>query len=121
MSKEVEQAGRARNKEQGASSDLEEAQDPARGGNVVARLAALDPLALPTLPPSSKWSGEAVNGAIPINTSIKKLTLRAKRDGFDTFWSCLVALGWESSGLPFPQGMWYAATCTSTGVQLAGI
>ena len=57
------------------------AHNLARGENAAAKLAALDPLALPTLLPTSKWLGDAVHGAVPINTSVRHLTLQAKRDG----------------------------------------
>ena len=53
----------------------------ARRENAAARLAAASPLALPALLPSSKWLADAVYGAVPLNTSIRKLSLQAQRDG----------------------------------------
>ena len=52
------------------------AHNLARGENAVAKLATLGPLAFPTLPPSSKWIGEDVNGGVPINQLIEQLTLQ---------------------------------------------
>ena len=53
----------------------------ARVENVAARLAALDPLALPTLLPTFKWLEDSVNGAVPIKTSTGHSTLQAKPAG----------------------------------------
>lgn len=43
------------------------AHNLARGENTVVKLAALSPLVLPTLLPSSEWLGDAINGVVPIN------------------------------------------------------
>ena len=53
----------------------------ARREIAAAWLVAASPLALLALLPSSKWLGDAVYGAVPINTSIRKLSLQAQRDG----------------------------------------
>lgn len=53
-------------------------QNLARGENAVARLAAVTPLALPTLLPSSKWLGDASDGIMPINTSTRQLSMQSK-------------------------------------------
>ena len=55
--------------------------DLARRDNAAAWSAAASRLALPALLPTSEWLGDAIYGAIPINTSIRQLSLRAQRDG----------------------------------------
>ena len=54
--------------------------DLARRDNAAARFAAASPLALPALLPTPKWLGDAIYGAIRINTSIGQLSLQAQRD-----------------------------------------
>ena len=55
--------------------------DLAQRGDAVVRLVDLHPLALPTLLPSSKWLGDAVNGAVPINAAVRMLSPQAKQNG----------------------------------------
>ena len=55
--------------------------DLARRENAAARLAAVTPLSLSPLLPTSKWLGEEVLGASPINTATRVLTQQAQRDG----------------------------------------
>ena len=55
--------------------------DLARRGDAVVRLVNTHPLALPTLLPSSKWLGDAIHGAVPINTSIRTLSSQATQSG----------------------------------------
>ena len=52
-----------------------------RRENAAARLAAVTPLSLSPLLPTSKWLGEEVLGASPINTATRVLTQQAQRDG----------------------------------------
>ena len=56
-------------------------EDLARRGDAVFRLESTSSLTLPTLLPSSKWIGDAVNGSVPINTSIRTLTVQARQNG----------------------------------------
>ena len=55
--------------------------DQVRRGNAAAGLAAVTPFPLTPLLPTSKWLGDEVLGASPINTATKMLTQQAKRDG----------------------------------------
>ena len=55
--------------------------DLARRGDAVARLVDTYPLALPTLLPSSKWLGDAVHGAVPIDAAIRMMSPHAKHNG----------------------------------------
>ena len=56
-------------------------EDLARRANAVVRLVDTRPLSLPTLLPSSKWLGDAVHGAMPINAAIRMLSPQAKLKG----------------------------------------
>ena len=55
--------------------------DLVRRENAAARLAAVTPLSRSPLLPTSKWLGEEVLGASPINTATGVLTQQAQRDG----------------------------------------
>ena len=56
-------------------------RDLLRRENAAVRLSSVTPLALPSLLPTSKWLGDAVLGASPINTSTRKFSTQASRDG----------------------------------------
>ena len=55
--------------------------DLTRRENAVVRLAAINPLSLTPLLPYSKWLGDVVVGASPINTASRQFSVQAKRDG----------------------------------------
>ena len=55
--------------------------DQERRENAAARLAAVTPLSLRPLQPTSKWLGNEVMGATPINTATRMLTQQSTRDG----------------------------------------
>ena len=55
--------------------------DLARRENAAVRLAQTIPLTLPTLHPTSKWLGDVVQGAVPVNTSVRMLSDQAHRNG----------------------------------------
>ena len=55
--------------------------DLVRRENAATRLAAVTPLSLPPLLPSSKWLGEQMLGATPINTATRKFSEQSIRDG----------------------------------------
>ena len=54
--------------------------DLARRENAAVRLAAITPLALSPLLPSSKWLSDVIMGASPINTATRQFSAQAKRD-----------------------------------------
>ena len=55
--------------------------DQTRRENAAVRLASIIPLSLQPLLPTSKWLGDVVNGATPINTSTRRFSTQAVRDG----------------------------------------
>ena len=55
--------------------------DLARRESAAVRLAQTIPLTLPTLHPTSKWLGDAVPGAVPVNTSVRTLSSQSHRNG----------------------------------------
>ena len=55
--------------------------DLARRESAAVRLAQTIPLTLPTLHPTSRWLGDAVQGAVPVNTFVRTLSSQSHHHG----------------------------------------
>ena len=55
--------------------------DRARRDNAATRLDDVSTLTLPALHPSSKWLRDTMHNTVPINTSIRQMTLQSTQDG----------------------------------------